>query len=246
MTHRPASTRCSPTRRPVPTPSPTRYAGKLAEIDGARPRHRHARTGGDRGDRRPRRHVRPPRLQHRHAVAGQRRAAAARRGEGHRDRDQAAVLPPRVGGAGRREGRGAARHRRAGLRPPPPGDGAPLSPASAERARGAHPRREAALRPVRVDAPVRGADGGDHRRPRRRRGAARRRALEPVQPGPRGAQGRRRARHGGAAARAAHARLRVQHAARGQDGRRPAARLPALAGRAQPVATRRPTSPCRR
>ena len=67
------------------------------------------------------------------------------------------------------------------------------------------------------------------------RGAARRRALEPVQPGPRGAQGRRRARHGGAAARAAHARLRVQHAARGQDGRRPAARLPALAGRAQPL-----------
>ncbi len=52
-------------------------------------------------------------------------------------------------------------------------------------------------------------------------------------PGPRGAQGRRRARHGGAAARAAHARLCLQHAARGQDGRRPAARLPALAGRAQ-------------
>ena len=39
------------------------------------------------------------------AVARPRRAAAARRGEGHRDRDQAAVLPPRVGGAGRREGR---------------------------------------------------------------------------------------------------------------------------------------------
>ena len=39
----------------------------------------------------------------------------------------------------------------------------------------------------------------------------------------------------GAAARPAHARVHVQHAARGQDDRRPAAGLPALAGVAQPV-----------
>ena len=39
----------------------------------------------------------------RHRQPRLRRAAAARRGEGHRDRDRAAVLPPRVGGAGRRD-----------------------------------------------------------------------------------------------------------------------------------------------
>ena len=45
---------------------------------------------------------------------------------------------------------------------------------------------------------------------------------------------RGRARHGRARARPAHARLRLQHAAGRQDGRRPAARLPALAGEPQP------------
>ena len=141
-----------------------RYAGKLAEIDGAGLVEAMHELGRDRGDRRPRRHLRAPRVLDRHRLARQRRAAAARRGEGHGDRDQAAVLPPRVGGAGRREGRGAARHRRAGLRAPPPADRAPLPPAPAERARGAHPHREGAVRALRVGAAVRGADGGDHRR----------------------------------------------------------------------------------
>ncbi len=44
----------------------------------------------------------------------------------------------------------------------------------------------------------------------------------------------RRGRHRGAGAGAAHARVPVQHAARGQGHRRPPAQLPALAGRAQP------------
>ena len=52
---------------------------------------------------------------------------------------------------------------------------------------------------------------------------------------PRDPQGHRRARHRRAAARPAHARVHVQHAARGQDDRRPAARVPALAGVAQPL-----------
>ena len=49
-----------------------------------------------------------------------------------------------------------------------------------------------------------------------------------------------------APARPAHARLHPQHAARRQDGRRPAAQLPALARRAATSPTRRPTSRSRR
>ena len=49
-----------------------------------------------------------------------------------------------------------------------------------------------------------------------------------------GARAHRRARDRGARPRAAHARLHLQHAAGRQDGRRPAARLPALAREPQP------------
>ena len=52
---------------------------------------------------------------------------------------------------------------------------------------------------------------------------------------PRGPPRRRRARHRRARARPAHARVRAQHAARRQDGRRPAAQLPALARQPQPL-----------
>ena len=118
--------------------------GRLARRSRARRRHAGARR--DRGDRRPRRHLRAPVVLRRHREPRLRRAAAARRGEGHRDRDRAAVLPPRVGGAGRRARRGAARDRRAGLRPPPPRDGAPLpaAPAQRGRRRRSSPRRRSA------------------------------------------------------------------------------------------------------
>ena len=214
-----------------------RYAGKLDELDGPGLVAGDARAGRDRGDRRPRRHLRAPVVLDRHRRSRARRAAAAGRGEGHGDRDRAAVLPPRVGGARRRARRGAAGRRRARLRAPSPAHGAPLPPAPAVRARGADPHREGAVRPLGVGAAVRGADGGDHGRARRRRraGVAGDRAGAPVRSRPRGAPRRRRARDRGAAARPAHARLHVQHAARGQDDRRPAARLSALAGGAQPV-----------
>ena len=139
-----------PTRRRAPRRSPRATPARSAELDGARPRRRDARARRDRGDRRPRRHLRAPRLLAPTPPTRPRRAAAARRGEGHRDRDRAAVLPPRVGGAGRRARRGAARHRRARLRPPPPAHGAPLPPAPAHRARGEDPHREGAHRAARA------------------------------------------------------------------------------------------------
>ena len=121
--------------------------------------------------------------------------------------------------------------------PPPPAHRAPLPPAPALRARGADPHREGADRPHRLDAAVRGAGVGDHgraarRRPSRSRSRSRWRGCS--RPDRERAARHRRARHGGAAARPAHARVRVQHAAGGQDGRGPPAQLPALARQPQP------------
>ena len=56
-----------------------------------------------------------------------------------------------------------------------------------------------------------------------------------LRPRPRGAPRRRRGGHRRARAGPAHARLHLQHAARRQGDRRPAARLPALARGAQPL-----------
>ena len=197
---------------------------------------RHARARGAPGAARPGRLVRDAELLRRHRRPRARRAAPAPAGGRDRDRDDAALLRARVGGARRRAGRGAAGRRRARLRPPPPAHGPPLSPAPALRAGGEDPRREGADRAHRVDAPVRGAGLGDHRRARgrRRAGVARGRPRAPVRARARGAPRRRRARHAGARARPAHARLCAQHAARRQDGRGPAAPLPALAGEPQP------------
>ena len=95
-----------------------------------------------------------------------------------------------MGRARRRPRRGAARHDRARLLPPPPALRAPLPAAPALRAGGADPRREVALRAQRLDAPVRGADRVDRRstlpeggEPGRARGRARAALL----PRPRGA-----------------------------------------------------------
>ena len=87
--------------------------------------------------------------------------------QGDGDRDDAAVLRARVGRARRRARRGAARHRRPRLLPPPPAHRAPLPPAPALRARGEDPRREGAHRPQRLDAAVRGAGVRDRGRARR-------------------------------------------------------------------------------
>ena len=101
----------------------------------------------------------------------------------------------------------------------------------------------------RLDAPVRGADLGDRGAPARRyrptaRSTARASGAERWRWTSRSAACRcpiarrgarpRRGGHRGARARAAHARVPLQHAARRQGDRRSPAPLPALAGGAQP------------
>ena len=133
--------------------------------------------------------------------------------------------------------RRAARRRRARLRPPPPAHRAPLPAAPALRARGEDPRREGAHRPQRVDAAVRGAGRRRSRSSSRasRARLARGRAVAAVRrPTATSAATPPRRVTAALAARPAHARLHLQHAARRQGGRRPAARLPALAGQPQP------------
>ena len=78
------------------------HAGKVAELDGPGLAAAMAELAGDRRARRPRRLLRDAALRRRHRRPRQRRAAAARPGARHGDRDQAAVLRPRVGGARRR------------------------------------------------------------------------------------------------------------------------------------------------
>ena len=141
-----------------------------------------------------------------------------------------------MGGDRGRRRRRAARGRRSRLLPPPPADRPPLPALPAVGARGEDPRREVADRPQRLGPAVRGAGrraGGDDGG-RRRAGLPRGRAVAPALRRPLRARQRRRARHRRAPARPAHPRLRVQHAARRQDGRRPAARLHALAAEPQP------------
>ena len=178
-----------------------------------------------------------------------RRAAAARRGEGHRDRDRAAVLPARVGGARRRA-------RRASCSPPTGLDFARHHLATARRYRPhllSEPEEQiltekalsgrtawVRLFEEQTAAIQRRAAGRD------RAGLARGRAGAALLARPRGAPRHRRARDRGAGARPAHARLHVQHAARGQDDRRPAALASRTGWRRATCPTRPPTSPCRR
>ena len=202
-----------------------------------RPRRGDARARRPAGDRRARRLLQRPALLDRHRRPGARRALPARAGEGDADRDEAAVLRARVGRGRRRARRRAARHRGPRLLPPPPAHGAPLPPVPALRARGEDPRREGADRPAtpgaacsRSRSPRSQVDLEDGAEP-----VSLEVALSHLHSGrPLRARARRRARDRRARARPAHARLRLQHAAGRQDGRRPAARLPALAAEPQP------------
>ena len=128
------------------------------------------------------------------ADAGPRGAAPARPGARHRDRDQAAVLRARVGGAVRRAGRGAAGRRRAGVLRPLPAQRPPLPPAPADRARGDDPRREGDLVRERLGPAVRRSRGRAQGAARRRRGAPRRRPQPAAGSRPRHAPRRRRGR----------------------------------------------------
>ena len=149
----------------------------------ARARRRHARARGAPGAARPRRLLRDPQLLRRHRRPGARRAAAEAPG-GLDRRSRPALLFFELEWAALDDERAEEllADRRARLRPPPPAHRAPLPPAPALRARGEDPRREGADRPHGVDAAVRGAGVGDHRRARgrRRAGLARGRALAPA------------------------------------------------------------------
>ena len=166
-----------------------------------------------------------------------RRAAPARPGARDRDRDAAAVLRARVGGARRRARRGAARRRRPRLLRPPPAQRAPLPAAPAVRARGEDPRGEvrsrARLPGRRLFGELIGGPAGH----RRRRGGRARGRAQPAAGRPTGncaaappSRVSERARAG-----PAHARLHLQHARLRQVRRRPAALLSALAGEPQPL-----------
>ena len=129
---------------------------------------------------------------------------------------------------------GAPRRRSARVLPALPRFRPSLPPAPAQRARGAGPRRQVAHRQQRVGAPVLGAHLGDHRRPRGCLREPRAGTLAAHVARTRGAALRRRRGHRGTGARAAHARVRVQHVARRQVDRRPVAELPRLVGEPEP------------
>ena len=146
----------------------------------------------------------------------------------------------------RRAGRGAARGARARRPPALAAVAAQVPPVPALGARGADRDREGRLRRLCLVAPLRGAA-------RRAAGAARRRGArardgdgEALRRRPRRAERRRRRDHGGARARAAHTRVRLQRDPARQVHRRPAARLRDLALRRATSPTRPPTRPCRR
>ena len=153
---------------------------------------------------------------------------------GAADRDRAAVLRPRVAGAARRDApRSCSRarawssfghHLRVSRR---------FAPYRLSEPEERVHHRAARDRPQRLVAAVRRAGRRDHGPARRRDDPARAGDVEAVRPGSRRAPRRRRGDHRGAPARPAHARVRVQHAARGEGDRGPHARPPALAGRAQ-------------
>ena len=196
---------------------------------------------------RPGRHLRGAELLDRHRRPGPRRAAPARAGARHGDRDQAAVRRARVGGARRRARGGAARLRGAGLLPPLPAHPAPLPPAPALGARGAPDEREVGHRAQRVDAAVHRADVGDAGHGRRRGArAAGRRAGTSRLARPRRAPRGRRGGHRGARARAC-ARAPTS-TTRCSPTRRPTTACATIrpGWRAATCPTRPPTSPCRR
>ncbi|CAA9529513.1 MAG: Oligoendopeptidase F, partial [uncultured Solirubrobacteraceae bacterium] len=212
---------------------------RAARRQGGRPgRGRPGRgDGGAVGHRRPRGplgQLRRPALLDGHGVARERRADGARAGALHPHRDAAAVLRARVGGARGRAGRRPARGRGPRHGPPPPGVRAPLPAAPALGARGADHGREEPDGRGGVDPAVQRAHVGDRGGAARGARGARRRPLEARVPRPRGAPHDPGGRHGGAAARAAHARLHPQHAPARQGGGRPPAPLPDLAVVAQP------------
>ena len=230
----PCSTRRSAPRRRVRR-RPRRAGGRARR---ARARRRHDRARRAAGPGRPRGLLRrrcasprPPPTPSaapccrrcRSAARSSRRGCCSSSSSGRRSRTSSADAP-----AGRR---------RARLRPPPPAQRAALPPAPPLGARGEDPRREVAHQ---QRAPGRACSRS--RRPRSRSSwtgrtspvaleVALSRLFSPERDVRRHAAERVTA---ALAAGPARARLRAQHAAGRQDGRRPAAPLPALARQPQP------------
>ena len=142
-----------------------------------------------------------------------------------------------MGAGSRRSRRGAAGHRWPRVLRPLPADGAALPPPPPLEARGDDRHRALGHGARRVDPPIRRAHLRDPRRSRRpgRAGLARHRALQALRPGPRSAPSHRRGGHRRPRAGAANARLRLQHAPPGQGDQGPAALVPPLARRPQPL-----------
>ena len=209
---RPAPTACStrPTERAATFAE--RYAGRVAELDGAGARRGRWPSCGAISELVGRAgNYADAALRRRHRRPRERRADAARAGaRRRRSRPQLAVLRARVGRARRRARRGAARAP-TGLDDgaPPPAHRAPLPPPPAQRARGEDPRREVGHRRERLVAAVRRADLARSRstcptRTSRSRWTSRSRACSP--PTARCARTAAEARHRRARAGAAHAR----------------------------------------
>ena len=228
-----ASTRCWPTRASAPRPSPTAYRGKLDELDAAGLAAAMRELEDDRG----RRSAAPtptPRCRSRPTPPTRRAARCCSASRSRRpaiqtqlvfwDLEWAALADERAEELLAADELDFARHH---LRVR-----APLPAAPALRARGEADEREGGDRAQRLGPAVRGADVGDrgHAARRRRARRARGRAVAALLARPR----RRAARAAeavtdGAAARPAHARLHLQHAAGRQGARRPPAQLPDLA-----------------
>ena len=198
-TRRPPSTRLLADAQERADAFAAAHAGKVAELDGPGPRRRHARARGDRGARRPRRHLRdrcaspstPP-------TPPAARCCSACRRRPRRSR-------PRCCSSSSSGPRSTTRAPRSCS--PPTGWTSPATTCAPRAATGRtcspSPRsgsspRSALTGRTRLGAAVRGADVGDHGRrcpDATEPVVARGRALAPVLARPRGAPRHRRARH---------------------------------------------------
>ena len=213
------------------------HAGKVAELDGAGLVDGDARARGDPGARRPRRLLRraallrptPPTRSAarccsacRSAARRSRRSCCSSSSSGRRSTTSAprSCSPPTGWTSARHHLRTARRYRPHLLSEPEE----KILTEKALTGRGAWTRL--------FEEQASAIDG--RRCPATRAGRARVGARRLFSPDRDVRRSGRRGGHRGARARAAHARLHLQHAARRQDGRRPAAPLPALAREPQP------------
>ena len=207
------------------------------------------RLGRDLRAGRARRQLRPPALLGRHRGPGQRRPDADGQRARHGDPDQAALLRARVGRGPRRPRRGAARDRGPGVRRHHLRMERRYKPHLPEQARGDDLDRALGHRPRGLEPPLRRADLGAPRRPRRERTSRCRSTSRSRASSTPTANERRKTAEAVTAALEPGLRtraLRLQHAAPGQGDQGPAARATRTGSPRATSRTRPPTSRCRR